>query len=1240
MNPKKKDVVDGKIKKERGKNMYYEQLTQQYPVQKTICNRLIPIGKTLENIKTQNVLERDFQRAKDYEIVKGLIDQYHVKVIDEALSDCKFPIVAEIAELYLKEKRDDNENQKLEKNLASMRKEIATCLKKHPKYSILFKDELIKNELPMENLSETEKVAVKNFDGFTTYFTNFNNVRKNLYSDEEKSSTVAYRLVNENLPRFLDNQKVFQLICQEQLDLTELQPILERYAIVGIEPVFDVDGYSYCLTQKGIDVYNAIIGEVNKLINLSIQKSGKKIPKMKVLYKQLLVRGEKAFEVKKFVSDAEVLDAVKDFADSMQRFLSESSEYGIETYMNSLSECAGEGVFVKSDNDITTLSQYTTGGWNTFMEAIRSKYDEEYAGKKKYGTEKYDEEKSKELKKNKSYELKMIQSIVGTEHGDIVEVYLKRLKDEMEEIQHYYEDMLQKVYEEHDTSRKLSKNTEAVASIKAYLDAMKRLENTIKLLHGTGLEARRDVLFYSAYDMTMDSFQVLDELYNMVRNYMTQKPFSTEKCKINFNRSTFLDGWDKNKETANLGMLMTKGEDYYLAVMNVDDPKVIEKAPTSVTDDVYHKMEYKLLPGPNKMLPKVVFGQKNLDKYKPSQELIEKYNQGTHTKGDNFSLEDCHKLIDFFKQCISLNEDWSVFGFHFSDTNSYQDISGFYREVEDQGYKIGFRDIDASYIDQLVEEGKLYLFQIYNKDFSEYSKGNLNLHSVYWKMLFDQQNLKEKVYKLNGGAEVFYRPVSIQKDERIIHEQGKAIKNKHMLEQKEESTFEYDIIKDRRYTEEQFELHVPITMNYRARGTGNFNNNLNAILAKRDDVCVIGIDRGERNLLYVVVVDPKGNILEQISLNTIVSEYKKQQISVNYHSLLDTKEQQRDSARKSWSTIENIKDLKEGYMSQVVYVIAQLVIKYNAVIAIEDLNFGFMRGRQKVEKQVYQKFEKMLIDKLNYLVVDKSRDQSNPLACGGSLNALQLTNKFESFKKMGKQTGIIYYVPAWMTSKIDPATGFANLFYLKYESVEKTKSFFNNFDKISYSPKHGYFEFEFDYSNFTYRADGTETKWTACSYGERIEKFRNPKKNNMWDEKNVLVTKEFEDLFEEYGIDFRDGHDLIQDIDKQENKDFFMRLCHYFKLMLQIRNSSVDGTKDYLQSCVMNDQGYFYNSDYSDRSLPVDADANGAYNIARKGLWILQQIRRAGTDTGKIRMAISDKEWLSYAQSDRRADGR
>ena len=99
--------------------------------------------------------------------------------------------------------------------------------------------------------------------------------------------------------------------------------------------------------------------------------------------------------------------------------------------------------------------------------------------------------------------------------------------------------------------------------------------------------------------------------------------------------------------------------------------------------------------------------------------------------------------------------------FKFKDTEAYKDISEFYRDVEKQGYKIVLKDIDENYINKLIDNGQLYLFQIYNKDFSKYSKGKQNLHTLYWKELFDEENLKNIIYELNGGAEVFYRKRSL-----------------------------------------------------------------------------------------------------------------------------------------------------------------------------------------------------------------------------------------------------------------------------------------------------------------------------------------------------------------------------------------------------------------------------------------------------------------------------------------------
>ena len=49
-----------------------------------------------------------------------------------------------------------------------------------------------------------------------------------------------------------------------------------------------------------------------------------------------------------------------------------------------------------------------------------------------------------------------------------------------------------------------------------------------------------------------DSFEKIITPYNLLRNYLTKKPWeSVQKWKLNFENSTLAGGWDKNKETDN-----------------------------------------------------------------------------------------------------------------------------------------------------------------------------------------------------------------------------------------------------------------------------------------------------------------------------------------------------------------------------------------------------------------------------------------------------------------------------------------------------------------------------------------------------------------------------------------------------------------------------------------------------------------------------------------------------------------
>ena len=595
-------------------------------------------------------------------------------------------------------------------------------------------------------------------------------------------------------------------------------------------------------------------------------------------------------------------------------------------------------------------------------------------------------------------------------------------------------------------------------------------------------------------------------------------------------------------------------------------------------------------------------------------------------------------FIDFYKDAVAKHPIWSKFNFVYSPTESYEDIGAFFNEVSKQAYKIRFSYIEESQINEWINNGQLYLFQLYNKDYAEGAHGRKNLHTLYWESLFSPENLSSIVLKLNGQAELFYRPQSIKQP--VTHKMGSKMLNrrdksgmpipeaiyrslylyfnskkteseltlveKSYLDQVVVKDVTHEIVKDRRYTKPEFFFHVPITFNVNADGNEYINEQVMEYLKDNPDVNIIGIDRGERHLIYLTLINQRGEILKQKTFN-MVGNY-------NYHAKLEQREQERDQARKSWQSIGKIKELKEGFLSAVIHEIAKMMIENNAIVVLEDLNFGFKRGRFKVERQVYQKFEKMLIDKLNYL----SFKDRKPDEAGGILRGYQLAQQFTSFQRLGKQSGFLFYIPAAYTSKIDPVTGFVNHFnFNDITNAEKRKAFFMKMERIEM--RNGDIEFEFDYRKYkTYQTD-YQNIWTVNSSGKRI--VMRLVENGRKQMTDYYPTQEIVRAFKEMGIQLNEGTNiksLLVDIDASpKNASLYGALFYAFQKTLQMRNSNSTTEEDYILSPVAQNGIQFNTNDEANKGrdtngnwvsrLPVDADANGAYHIALKGLYLLMK---------------------------------
>ncbi len=1249
----------------------YSEFTGLYQLSKTLRFELKPIGKTKENIEKNGILERDNERAIAYKAVKKVIDEYHKVFIELMLDGFELDkgSLDEFYYLYHLPTSDPKRKTDLTKVQEVLRKQISERFTKSEQYKRLFGKELIREDLvefvktpqyeniirempgneyltdkEVKQIQESVQNDIAQFDDFTTYFVGFYDNRKNMYVADDKATSIAHRMIDENLPKFVDNMDVFDRIAASDVatHFDGLYKAMESYLNVNeITELFQLDYFSMVLTQKQIDVYNAIIGGkvlddgtkvqgLNEYVNLYNQQQkdkSKRLPKLKPLFKQILSeRNAISWLPDEFESDNEMLQSIR----RCYHDLKEQDFGSLKTLLGNIKDYDLEHIYLPNDLQLTDIAQKHFGSWSVIRYAVVEDLKANNPQKKKEDVEEYEKRLAK---MHDSYSIAYLNGIIQGKVEDFkpIEDYFAGMGAEDNEkgqklnhfarIENAYTEIKALLDTDYPKGKNLSQDKANVEKIKNLLDAIKDLQHFVKPLLGNETESEKDNQFYGEFTPMWEALDQITPLYNMVRNRMTQKPYSNEKIKLNFDNSTLLAGWDLNKETDNTGTLLRKDGNYYLVIIDKRNNKVLKPENLDSEGDCYEKMEYKQLGQISQQLPRIAFSNSWKKKIKIPKEVIE-IKETESFKTDNEHLQ---KLISYYKYFIAQHEEWNkYFNIKFSNRNDYKNLPDFYSEVDSRFYNVSFRNVSVDYINQLVDEGKIYLFQIYNKDFSPFSKGTPNMHTLYWRMLFDERNLADVVYKLNGEAEVFFRKHSIKVD-KPTHPANKPIASKNAQNEKKTSTFAYDLIKDRRYTVDKFQFHVPITMNFKAAGLNNINPLVNAYLKESNATHIIGIDRGERHLLYLSLIDIKGNIVEQYSLNEMVNEYKGNIYRTNYHDLLDAKEKQRDEARRSWQTIENIKELKEGYMSQVIHKIAELMVKYNAIVVLEDLNMGFMRGRQKVEKQVYQKFEKMLIDKLNYLV-DKKLDAKE---MGGVLNAYQLTNKFESFQKLGKQSGFLFYIPAWNTSKMDPTTGFVNLFDTRYENMEKSKVFFGKFDSIRYNSAKGWFEFAFDYDNFTAKAEGTRTKCTLCTYGTRIETKRNPEKNNEFDSVEIDLTERFKALFAKHQINLNGN--LKEQICSQNDASFFKELLHLLHLTLQMRNSVTNSEVDYLLSPVMNTSGEFYDSRICGKNLPENADANGAYNIARKGLWIIEQIKQTD-DLSKLKLAISNKEWLRHAQ--------
>lgn len=1235
-------------------------------ITKTLQFKLRPVGNTQKKLDESGCLGRDLERDLSKSTITKWMDRAHKDYIEMALSTSDIDWTGLQEALSSKETRE-----KLE---GAYRKRVVAIFNTGTNRTYLdqlFSKDVIDTVLPTimarYGCSSAEKDVVAGFHGFFGYLDKFNKSRKNLYSDKAKATAISYRIVNENFPMFVGNMAVFEAIMKTEPRIVEnaeknLAAYMESKHIPSLETVFSVGYYNKVLTQTGIDAYNTLIGGfsveggikvqgLNELVNLYNQTHpDNRLPLFVSLYKQLLGDCDSAsFRDEQFSTDDDVIEVLSGFCTDLLRIgQPDSLIQKLCDQFAALDQFDATKLIV-SKNDLSTLSQSVSGSWDSIMESMRN------------GCKTKKEEKA--LDKKKYFTLAEIGSHVDYSSYWSLDSDVQKINDAYA-VLHYLWDGSVKELKEYN-------GTDTVQAIRELVESILDFYRKVSVL-----QYSEDPHFIGEFVPVIIELGSIVSLFSRVRNYMTRKVSDTlRKYRLMFDCSSLGKGWDNNKEQDYCITLFSDGVNYYLGIINPKNKVNFAKVQMSsspVTGNEWKKMRYRQLTEACQTLPRCFFTKKRLEDaavvelkkihetYKANKDYNK--NRGKDLPRRELSDEQRTLLIDGYKSCIANHPAWGVFDFHFKKTSEYRSVEEFYHDVDMQSYRISYDYIDKDVLMSLVDEGKLFLFQIYNQDFAPGATGKGSLHTNYWRYMFSEENMRDMSIALNGGVEFHYRFPTSKKMPK--HEIGDILVNKttndgepvplNVLQELKtyyndkqnrelsDEAISYvdrvgikiadrELIQGKRFTEPLYRLSVPITINPLCGPHDTTLNQevLNELHAHSQDFTVLGIDRGERNLIYICLTDMNRNIILQKSMNIVGHQRDDGKVvRQNYQKKLDQREKERTNERKSWKEISGIKDLKSGYLSQVVSEIVRLAVENNAIIVMEDLNFGFKRGRGKFEKSCYQQFEKALLNKLGYLAFkDRSAD-----AVGGILHGYQLASEIKSFKKIGRQAGIVFFVPAAYTSKQDPTTGFYNFIgKVRYESVDKAKKLIDSKIKaFRYNADRGYFEFDVhQHKESTKTCPGVDRDWTICTQGDL---------RWVWNAQNksaeaVNVTARLKELFVAYGIGYEDGEDLKEKLMEQDEKSFFAPLLHLIGATLQIRysnnNAKKDSEKDFVLSPVQNDTGEFFDSRKSDGSLPKDGDANGAYNIA------LRAIANLGLNTNHENEEQDNAEDGEYIQTNR-----
>lgn len=1193
--------------------------------------------------------------------------------------------------------------EKFTKELNKQKKENKQC----SIFSIMEMRELFQcnpSLCPKTITTDSYDFATKTLKGYWHALDTFIQNRENYYVyEKEQATSVITRIVYDNLPTFCANillyedradtyNAMFAELQECEVEMKIKNPVTNVYEdITGVDlMIFEINRFGETLTQSKIERYNTEVAKLNEVVNLYNQQfvGTKHINKLKpfaTLHKQIGckpsivpmdIRLEAFYEKdveNSIEGECKSLEAlVQIIKNNVTTYTSDCEKFSVAAILRYLEDRIDYTGLYMTDQAIELyLRKYMVDAY-AVKESIKSVRSCTIFDRKKPDGEQVKWNKAVELgplfeRLNSDYDFETVfKPTVYKEYSTILDsnksiganfvaLLCSDIKKSLKEATNFTTiDGLR--FEDKNNNATLFTWLDSVLALCRHIKSFNVLKNKIK-----GAELDTEMMQYVEHILEPDWFG----WYAAIDIFVSRKPQDKVKdnqLKLNFNKSIFMNGWGETKIKDNKAFIVKKGGLFYLCILL--DPKLVKaesRLYVDVCDDAFQMVVRPLKFRTITNAYKGLFGKNYKDEY----DVQKKIKNVQNIIKDNY-------VIKYPKLRIITERSYST-------TN---DLKKEIDSILEEYSQCEMVPINWKYLKEQEGSG-VFILKLYNKDYSQATQGSKNLFTLYWEDLFR----KDSSHRINGGAKLFVRDAAGQECDTIVHKQGSYLINKRdrrgysipndvytelynyinkkgklvsqqakdLLAQElvvyKEVKEGHEIIKDRRfYSGRKYTFHCPIKFN---EGAEAFPKNPEILYSKFDQQInsalisptFLGIDRGEKHLVYWCELKADGTIKDCGNFDTING--------TNYVQLLEDRANLRKQEQKARRNRSGIKNLKESYVKLVTSEIAKKAILpavQNAeapmYIVLEKLNKEMKGKRAHIEKQIYQALETALANKLS-LFVDKNISEGP----ASIKKPLQLVPPFKTFDDIdGKDSfGIMQYTRANYTSVTDPLTGWRQSIYIPGgKSDEIIQRIIVAFDDIKYDGK--------DYS-FDYTDSNTKKRWTLYSgiNGKPLDRFYGYVKGADEHHTRIDVVGILDSLFANFDKTKSLRDQLVSGVELKKNPDSSRtaaeELRFVIKIIQQIRNTGNESKDDnYLQSPVRDSEGRHFDTReaylFSGLEKILDGDANGAYNIARKG-YIMNMHRECWKNAGSptyvpdkkkrkavpaLNLFVSDREWDLWLQ--------